>query len=67
MRWNLQGKSIQRPDVGLVYESSATCGTLGSYKHTQATEQETLDLHNVAAAQLKLPWVGRTVVNHCYA
>lgn len=53
--------------MGLVHESSAPRGTLGSYKHTQASEQETLDLHNVAAAQLKLPWVGRTVVNHRYA
>lgn len=54
LRWNLQGWGIQRPDVGLVYKSSATRRAMGSYKHTQALEQETLDLHSITTAQLKL-------------
>lgn len=47
-RWNfLQGYGVQRLDMGLVYKSSVTCGIVCSYEHAQASDQETLDLHNV--------------------
>lgn len=39
---------------------------MGSYKHTQALEKETQDLHSIATAQLKLIWARRAVVHHCY-
>lgn len=66
-KWvDLQGCSVQRLDMGLVYKTSVTCGVVFSYEHAQASDQETLDLHNVPLTQLKLVWVHRTVVNHRY-
>lgn len=52
--------------MGLAYKSSETCRTVGSYKHTQAPDQEALDLHNITTAELKLVEAYRAVVDHCY-
>lgn len=52
--------------MGLVYKSSETCRAVGSYKDTQAPDQEALDLHNITTAELKLAEAHRAVVDHCY-
>lgn len=66
-KWlDVQGCSVQRLDMGLVYKTGMTCGVVYSYEHAQASDQETLDLHNVPSTQLKLIWAHRTVVHQRY-
>lgn len=52
--------------MGLVNETSVPCGGVFSYEHAQASDQQTLDPHNIALSQLKLIWAHWTVVGHCY-
>lgn len=59
----LQGGGVQGLDVGLVHETSEAGGSVCSHKHSQTPDQQTLDLHSVTLAELKLVWSRRTVVS----
>lgn len=50
--------------MGLVYEAGVTCGRVCRNEHGQASDQQTLDLHNVPLTQLKLVHAHRTVVDY---
>lgn len=63
---NSQGQGVERFDMGLVHKTSVACRRVCSYEDAQASEQQTLNLHNVTLAQLELIWPHWTVVGHCY-
>lgn len=62
----LQGCSIERLDVSYLNKAAASSWSVSSYENTQASEQQTLDLHNVTLAERELIWSHWAVVSYCH-